>query len=69
MYPIHQSMDLGIEILGDEVWITEVADSEWLSNILRPAFDDASELGVYISIAEQTNILAARPPNGTTSEI
>ena len=69
IYPIHQSIELGIEVLGDEVWIFDVEDPMWLSHVLRPALDDASELGTYISPTEELNILAAPPPNGTTSEI
>ena len=69
IYPIIQSIELGIEVLGDEVWIRDVDDPMWLSHILRPALDDASELGTYISPTEELNILAAPPPNGTTSEI
>ena len=69
IYPIVQSIELGIEVLGDDVWISDVEDPMWLSHVLRPALDDASELGTYISSTEQSNILAAPPPNGTTSEI
>ena len=69
IYPIHQSIELGIEVLGDEVWISDIEDPVWLSRVLRPALDDASELGTYISPTEELNILAASPPNGTTSEI
>ena len=69
IYPIHQSIELGIEVLGDEVWISDVEDPVWLSRVLRPALDDASELGTYISPTEELNILAASPPNGTTAEI
>ena len=69
IYPIVQSIELGIEVLGDDVWISNVEDPMWLSRVLRPALDDASELGSYISSTEQSNILAAPPPNGTTSEI
>ena len=68
IYPIYQSIELGIEVLGDEVWISDVEDPVWLSRVLRPALDDASELGTYISPIEQLSILTAPPPNGTTSE-
>ena len=68
MYPIHQSIALGIEILGDEVWIEE-GDPEWLSDILHPALDDESEAGVLISSTEFTTIEASPPPNGTTIEM
>ena len=67
LYPIHQSIGLGIEILGDEQWIFDVGDPAWLSDVLRPAIDDASELGTYISTTERLNILSAPPPNGTTT--
>ena len=69
MYPIHQSIRLGIEILGDELWISDVGDPVWLSSVLRPALDDASELGTYISATEQSTILAAPHPNGTTPQV
>ena len=69
LYPIHQSMELGIEVLGNELWISDVEDSTWLSHVLRPALDDASEAGIYVSDTELVSILAAPPPNGTTPEI
>ena len=68
IYPIRLSIDIGIEILGDELWLT-VADSKWLSNVLRPAIDDQSEMGVLISQMELSSILEAPPPNGTTIEL
>ena len=42
MFPIHQSMKLGVEVLGDERWLS-VGDPGWLSHILKPAVDDGSE--------------------------
>ena len=69
MYPMHQSIDLGIEVLGDELWISAVEDSAWLSLVFQPALDDASEAGIYVSATELQSILAAPPPNGTTPEI
>ena len=68
LYPIHQSIALGTEVLGDEVWIS-VGDPRWLSTILRPTMADESETGVFISPAELSAILAAPPPNGTTTEM
>ncbi len=65
LYPIQQSIALGVEVLGDERWIS-VGDPQWLSNVLRPALDDESEAGVLISATEISAILAASPPNGTT---
>ena len=67
LYPIQQSIALGVEILGDDVWIS-VGDPQWLSNVLQPALDDASEAGVLISATELSTILAASPPNGTTTD-
>ena len=68
MYPIHQSIALGIEVLGDETWLT-VGDPLWLSEVLRPLFDDRSELGVMVSNTEFSAILAATPPGETTIEM
>ena len=68
LYPIQQSIALGIEILGDELWVL-LGDPQWLSHVLRPALDDASEAGVLISTNELSTILAAPPPNGTTIEM
>ena len=68
LYPIHQSIALGTEVLGDEVWIS-VGDPRWLSTILRPTMADESETGVLISPAELSAILAAPLPNGTTTEM
>ena len=67
LYPIQQSIALGVEILGDDVWIS-IGDRQWLSNVLQPALDDASEAGVLISATELSTILAASSPNGTTTD-
>ena len=67
MYPIHLSIDLGIEVLGDKLWIT-VEDPNWLSNVLRPTVADESDSGVLISKTELSTILSAPLPNGTTIE-
>ena len=66
IYPIQQTVALGTEVLGDDMWVFSVNDSEWLSNTLRPALDDESEAGVLISTGELSTILFAPPPNGTT---
>ena len=68
LYPIQQSMALGTEVLGDEVWIS-IGDPQWLSNVLRPALDDLSAGGMFISTTELSAILAAPPPNGTTIDM
>ena len=68
LYPIQQSIALGTEILGDDVWIS-VGDVQWLSTILRPTMADDSEAGVLISATELSAILAAPPPNGTTIDM
>ena len=68
MYPILQSIDLAIEVLGDEAWLT-VGDPLWVSNVLQPTLDDSSEAGTQISTTELSTILAAPPPNGTTTEM
>ena len=68
MYPIHLSIALGVEVLGDESWIS-VNHPRWLSHVLRPALDDASESGVLISPSELSTIMAAPPPNGTTAAL
>jgi hypothetical protein len=66
LYPIQQNVALGTEVLGDDMWIFSVNDSQWLSNTLRPTLDDESESGVMISTSELSTILFAPPPNGTT---
>ena len=68
MYPIHLSVALGVEVLGDEDWII-VNDPRWLSDVLRPALDDASEAGVLISTTELSTIMNAPPPNGTSAAV
>ena len=68
LYPIQQSMALGVEVLGDELWIS-VGDSQWLSGVLRPALDDQSEAGVLVSPTELSSILNASLPSGTTTQI
>ena len=68
MYPIHLSIALGVEVLGNEMWIP-VSDPRWLSTVLRPTLDDASEAGTLISSTELLNILSVPPPNGTTMAI
>ena len=68
LYPIQQSIDLGIEVLGDEKWI-EVGDPLWPARVLRPALDDESEAGALISANELSAILTAQPPNGTTTDM
>ena len=66
-YPIHLGIVLGIEVLGDELWIN-IEDLNWLSNVLRPTVDDESDSGVLISRRELSPILNAPLPNGTTIE-
>lgn len=68
LYPIQQSMALGTEVLGNEVWIS-VGDPQWLSSVVQPTLDDESEAGVLISATELSVILAASPPNGTTTDM
>ena len=68
MYPIHQSIALGNEVLGDELWLA-VGDPNWLSFTLRPALDDESDAGALISSTELSVILEAPFPNGTSMEI
>ena len=68
LYPIQQSVALGIEVLGDEVWIS-AGDPQWLSSVLQPTLEDGSEAGVLISASELSVILAASPPNGTTIDM
>ena len=65
LYPILQSIDLGVEVLGDEAWLS-VGDTVWFSRVLQPVMDDGSDMGVLISITELSAILATPPPNGTT---
>ena len=68
MYPVLQSIDLAIEVLGDEAWLS-VGDFLWVSNVLQPTLDDSSEAGILISTTELSTIMAAPLPNGTTTEI
>ena len=67
-YPIYHTMLVGAEILGDESWI-EIEDSKWLSQVLRPALSDDSDLGIYISQAEFSSILSFAPPKGATNDM
>jgi len=69
MLPVIQNVELGIEVVGDDTWLTDVADPLWLSQILQPTLDDSSEAGVMISTTELHTILAAPSPNGTTTEM
>ncbi|XP_065905004.1 uncharacterized protein [Dysidea avara] len=68
IYPVVQSMNLAIEVLGDETWLY-VGDPLWVSNALQPTLDDSSEAGVLISTTELSTILAGPPPNRTTTEM
>lgn len=68
MFPILQSINLAIELFGDEVWLT-VGDAAWVSNVLQPTMDDNSEAGVLISKKELSTILSAPLPNGTTAQM
>ena len=68
LYPILQSINLGIEVLGDRAWLL-VGDEMWLSQVLQPTLDDNSEDGTLISMAEFSAITAAPPPNRTTIEL
>ena len=68
MYPIHQSIALGIEVLGDEAWLS-VGDSTWLTQVLQPILDDRSESGVLISHTELSAISVAPLPRGTSMEM
>ena len=65
LYPILQSIDLGVEVLGDMAWLS-VGDPEWLASVLQPAMGDDSNAGVLISITELYAILTAPLPKGTT---
>ena len=67
-YPIYHTILIGVEILGDESWI-EIEDSKWLSQVLRPALSDDSDLGIYISQAEFSSILLFAPPKGATKDM
>ena len=67
LFPILQSIELSIEVLGDNAWITDVDDPHWLSQILQPTLDDSSEAGILISTTELSTILVVPPPNGTTT--
>ena len=69
VYPMLQNVELGIEVLGDDRWLTDVDDPHWLSHILQPTLDDSSDSGTLISTTELSIILAAPPPNGTTTEM
>ena len=67
MYPIDLSLDVAVEVLGNDLWLS-VGDPEWVSQVLRPALDDGSEDGVLISSAEITAIMSVQPPGSTTIE-
>ena len=67
MYPTDLSIDVAVEVLGDDLWLS-VGDPDWVSLVLALALDDASEGGVLISQTELTAILSVQPPLGTTTE-
>ena len=66
MYPIHQSISVAVEILGDDLWLS-VGDSYWASQVLKPTLDDSSEDGTLISQAELAAILSLQPPSKATT--
>ena len=66
MYPIDLSLDVAVEILGDDLWLS-VGDPEWVSQVIEPVLDDASEDGVLISLTELATILSIQPPSGITT--
>ena len=68
MLPLLSGISFGIEVLGDERWMTTEAPL-WLSSVLRPALADNSEMGVLVSSTELSAILGVPPPSGTTTEI
>ena len=68
MYPIHQSIALGKEVLGDELWLS-VGDPNWLHSTLRPVLDDESDASALISDTELSGILEKPFPNGTSSDV
>ena len=59
MYPIDLSIDVALDVLGNDLWLS-VGDPEWVSQVLEPVFDDASEDGVLISQTELTAILSVQ---------
>ena len=67
MYPIDLSLDLAVEIFGNDMWLS-VGDPGWVSQVLEPVFDDASDGGVLITSAERLAILSVPPPGSTTIE-
>ncbi len=66
MYPIHRSFEVAAEVLGDELWVTKVGDSDWVNKIFYPVIDDGSELGNLISHNELNTMLGRSPPKGAT---
>ena len=68
MLPLVSGINLGIEVLGDERWMTTEAPV-WLSSVLRPALSDDSEMGVLISSTELSAIVGVPAPGGTTTEL
>ena len=67
LYPIDVSIEVAVEVLGDDLWLS-VGDPEWVSEVLKPSIDDASDNGVLISQTELAAILSISPPSGTTTE-
>ena len=68
-YAMHQFTLLGVEILGDDRWLTLVSDQAWLSEVLHPALSDSSGVGLLISVEEFFNITSVPPPRNATKRM
>ncbi len=61
MTPYISAVTFKLEMFGDESWIN-VGDEQWARSVLKPAFADDSEAGVYVTSAEMVAIMNAEPP-------
>ena len=68
MFPIVQSLELAVEVLGDQAWLS-VGNETWVLNVLQPILDDNSEADALVSITELSTIMAAPKPDRTTPEM
>ena len=63
LYSIH-SLE---EIFGDRLWL-EKGNASWVNQVLRPVFEDSSELGNFVSLNEFNFVKDNELPEGITWE-
>ena len=68
-YAMHQFTLLGVEVLGDERWLTIVEDPTWLKETLQPVLSDVSDGGPLITNVEFNYIINRPLPRNATHEM